>query len=294
MKENIIFELYHAVGDLVVFTSVLRDLYKHYNDWIKFDVHSYYPEILENNPYITKLSKEDSKNNVIKILHSDVFTYRNSMDHYSTVLNKIIQRKLQLEIEQTSIYPEIFLSDEEKDRKKTLQKFDIHGKFIVFNCGFKNDIILKTYPIFHWEKIIKELSKRKIQMIQVGSNRHNHPEFNNGTKSLIGKTENFRDLLALCYHSEASINHMSLNTHIMAAFNKPCFTISGGRENPRFETYPNQQYFHTVGHLDCCKNDGCWKKKRDECLSMVGTMAYPKCMLMINPSIIIKSILNFL
>jgi ADP-heptose:LPS heptosyltransferase len=294
-KQNLIIDFHHAIGDLVVATSVLRDLYKSYKDWMSIDIHSYYPEILENNPYLTKLSKDDCKNDVIKILHSDISINRNSMDHYSTVLNKVIQKKLQLEISQTSIYPEIYLSEEEKDRNFVLQKFEISGKYIIINCGFKNDIILKQYPIFHWDKIIKELTKRNIQIVQVGSNRHNHTDWNNGIKNLVGQTENFRDLLALCYHSEASINHMSLNTHIMAAFNKPCFTIAGGRENPRFETYPNQQFFHTVGLLDCCLEDGCWKKQRSDCKNLVGSgFSYPKCMTMINPSIVIDSVLNFL
>ncbi|MDY0313767.1 MAG: glycosyltransferase family 9 protein [Bacteroidales bacterium] len=283
--DDFVIKFLFAPGDLVVLTSVI----KYFSDF-KFNVKSFYPEILENNPNI---NNSVQSNSVIRITHDNIISYRDGISHYSQVLFNILNDNLNTDFLQHDIYPEIFLTEEEKDREKCLQKYDISGRFWIVNCGIKIDIPLKAYPVFYWEEIFKELNKRGIQLIQVGSDRHIHPKFTS-IKNLVGKTENLRDFLSLCYHADGAISPVSFLMHVMAAFKKPCVVIGGGREDPRYEHYPIHQYLHTIGMIECCKLNGCWKKQRKDCTNLIGgNIQYPKCMLMIQPMEVVKSVLKY-
>ena len=73
---------------------------------------------------------------------------------------------------------------------------------------------------------------------------------------------------------------------------RPCVVIAGGREGPQWTFYPNHQYLHTLGALDCCNNGGCWRSRvvplgdgdeKDQPESLCGQPVgiLPRCMDMI-------------
>lgn len=290
MKQQVIFKLFRAVGDIIVFTNFLRCFSKSYQN-IDFDVITPYPEITYLNENLTKLPK-DKNIEVIDFSNIEMNEYRKSGMHYSSAYIDWFNKQYNMDVQQDSIIPELFLSNEEKDKDYIYSKYGIKGNFWLFNAGIKIDIPLKAYPILYWNYILDSLNELNYQLIQVGSDHHVHPVFNN-IKSLVGKTQNLRDFLSLCYHAQGVITPISMLMHVAAAFNKSCIVIGGGRENPRWEMYSNHCFLHTVGLLDCCKNDGCWKKQRSECSKLVGDPEYSACMYQIKPQMIINYVRNF-
>lgn len=289
---NIIIESYQAPGDILVLTTILRDL-KLQNPNFNIYIKSHYPEIFENNPYITKeINKFNSE--VKRITNDDIILSRNG-SHYSTIINMIISDWLGKEIEQTSIYPELYLTEEEKS-DSLLQKLGINKPFWIMNSSFKSDIPLKQWSPQYWTQIIRELNKRNIKLVQTGSIYDISEEYP-GVKSVIGKTEELRDFLSLCYHAEGFITHVSFLVHIAAALNKPCIVLAGNREHPWYSCYPTQQILHIHGKgglLECSNNgNGCWNKERQQCKNLIGQPSYPLCLQLIIPEEILLNVLKY-
>ena len=97
----------------------------------------------------------------------------------------------------------------------------------------------------------------------------------------------------MVYHSDGCINHVSMQMHVAAAFHKPCVVIGGGREDCRWETYPDHRYLNTIGHLDCCRERGCWISKIEDCKRPWRNTPYATCISMIKPEAIIQQVLDY-
>src|ERR1044071_8754502 len=82
---------------------------------------------------------------------------------------------------------------------------------------------------------------------------------------------------------------------------RPCVVVAGGREPAHWEAYPDHQYIHTNGALNCCAQGGCWRDRvlplgdgdpRDRpsrrCVDVVGRL--PRCMDLITPEEVIRRI----
>lgn len=290
MKKRVIFDFKMAPGDSLIFTTVLRDLYLNCPSEYEVEVNNYYPEIFENNPYITNIN-DNTVYCYRKIKHVDILSNRRNGDHYSKIFNTIVSETLGIDIQQNSIFPELYLSGKEKS-EEILDRLEIKKPFWIINSSFKIDIPLKSWIPYRWVELIEELQIRNINLIQTGSNTEIFEESPN-IKSVIGKTENIRDFISLCYHSSGIITHTSFPVHVAAALNKPCVVLNFGRENPWYSCYPNQQVLHTVGSIDCCSYDGCFKKQRNECLNPVGKLNYPLCVNMISVNDVLRSVMKY-
>ena len=99
--------------------------------------------------------------------------------------------------------------------------------------------------------------------IQVGMSSDLHrPLKGENVLNCIGEMSRHRSLYKLVYHSIGTINPITYLHHIAAAFDKPSWSILGGRENPTWiNMYAKAQIFHSIGMLDCCKHGGCWKAR---------------------------------
>jgi ADP-heptose:LPS heptosyltransferase len=213
--------------------------------------------------------------------------------HFSDGFITDINNKLGINIKKNDMYPSIYLTEEEKN-EDIRKKYNLPERYWLFNAGIKIDIPLKSWVIDYWKEVIFYSRMTNIKLVQIGSHKDIHPEFDDSVISLIGKTEDLREFLKVCYHAEGSIGPISMHMHIMAAFKKPCVVIAGGRETPTWEQYPIHQFFHTVGVLDCCKLGGCWKSQRNECININNFTDYPECMTLIYPPQVMKAIRNYI
>ena len=290
---NLLFRNMLSPGDLLMLTIAIRDLHYTYPNQFHVKIESSYPEIFYNNPYLKQWLDNSVFLEIIDLDYRDVFMRKNiTGEHFSSGFIECINKKLNLEIKKTTPFPDIFLTEKEKSND-ILSRLGIEKPFWIFNAGFKNDMPLKAYPPDRWIKVIDSLSKKGIQLIQTGHSYHIHPTFNN-IKSLIGETDNLRDYFSLMNHAEGAIGAISLQTHVAAAFNKPCVVIAGGREQASWVSYNGQVFLSSVGFLDCCKVNGCWKKQKYDCKHLTKTkMTQPQCMNLIQPEEIINAVLKY-
>jgi ADP-heptose:LPS heptosyltransferase len=284
---------FQAPGDALVMTAVLRDLHLNYPGKFQTAVETAYPEVFENNPYVTQMKREDS----IPVCEFEYGGYLKNAyrtgQHFISSFHAILAEFIGLPIEMTTIYPELYVTDDEVEHVK--KKFAIDYPFWLFNAGCKIDMPIKAYPPMLWESILLNLKGVGVRCIQVGHDHHIHPEFSEDRVhlNLVGKTNDLREYFALVKLSQGHIGAVSLQMHVTAALRKPCIVLAGGREDFRWEAYPNHQFMHTIGQLPCCMDRGCWIRQRQECRNMLGNMPYPACLSMIRPDEVVQKVLNY-
>jgi ADP-heptose:LPS heptosyltransferase/ubiquinone/menaquinone biosynthesis C-methylase UbiE len=318
-----------APGDILVMTNAIRDIALAYPNKYMVDVRSPCPDIFQNNPYITHLTYDENKYQKINHEFSQVTQaesnalfgriYQGETDliskfvcyiddvlaidmhypiinfsgeagsHFSEGHREWLERILQIKIPQTSIAPNIFLSQSEQSWLGPLSIKTGHtGDYWIINAGTKNDYTLKQYPFY---QEVVDLLKDKITLVQIGLKPHGHKPLN-GVIDMVGKTDNLRELFRLIYFAKGVISCVSLPMHVAAAFRKPCVVIAGAREGTRWELYPNHQFIYVNGCLPCATYDGCWKSKLADCENKVADV--PKCMLLIKPEDIARSVMRYI
>jgi ADP-heptose:LPS heptosyltransferase len=288
---QVIFKQWQAPGDLLMLTVALRDLHKMYPGLMKTDILCCYPEVFFNNPNIIHLPKDDS----VPVVDLKYDKARDKLAplgyHFSSVFIYLFNELYDLKLIKTSMRPDIHLTKDEKS-DRILKRLRIKKPYWLINSGVKYDIPIKGYPPSMWEKIIDGLIGGGLNLYQVGSRNDIHPDHKK-VRSLVGETENLRDYFSLVYHSNGCVNHVSMQMHLAAAFHKPCVTIGGGREDCRWEAYPDHRYLNTIGHLDCCQERGCWVSKAEKCKHLWKDTPYATCLAMIEPERVIKEVLNY-
>jgi ADP-heptose:LPS heptosyltransferase len=261
-------------------TPALRDLHHSYPNEFETSVLSCYPEIFHNNLCVSPYK------NTWGLINLNPFEWKNSFQdagfHYTDAYYFLMEQVLNIKIKKTSMFPEIFLSEEEKKPK-------IMTPYWVINAGMKNDMPLKQYPLSRWELVVQQLRRFEISVVQSGHTDHIHSQIP-GALNMIGKTNNMRDYFSLIYNSLGVICHVSFPMHIAAAFRKPCVVIGGGRENPRWEMYPGHTFLSSVGYLDCCRETGCWLKDLQECKNRKQT---PACYDFIGAEDVVSAVMNY-
>jgi ADP-heptose:LPS heptosyltransferase len=281
-------------GDLLMLTVAVRDLHLRYPDY-EIDVISCYPEIFFNNPHLTYLPKDQD----IEVIDLDYGKYlhpfRREGMHFSNCFVQMINEILGVRVRQTVSLADIHLTENERNKRLILNRYGIRKPYWLLNAGIKSDILLKQYPPEYYQKVVNILNNEPnfyCDIVQVGHDHHIHPNID-GVINLVGKTNNLRDYFSLVYHSEGCIGPVSLQMHLAAAFNKPCVVLAGGREEPSWERYGGHTYLHTIGALDCCETEGCWKSNLGECSTINDNQRYPLCMTMIKPKVVVYEVMQY-
>ena len=288
---EVIFKQWQAPGDLLMLTCAIRDLHKMYPGLIKTDVLCCYPEVFYNNPYITYFPK-DGNVPIVDLKYDKARDLLAPLGyHFSSVFIYILNEMYDLKLMKTSMRPDIYLTEDEKS-EMILERLEIKKPYWLINTGVKQDIPIKGYPPCGWQKAIDIIVEEGIDLYQVGSINDIH-HTHSRIKSLVGQTENLREYFSLVYHSQGCIGHVSMQMHLAAAFHKPCVVVAGGREDCRWETYPDHRYLNTIGLLDCCQETGCWVSKIEDCKHPWKDTPYPLCLAMIKPDRIANEVLNY-
>lgn len=265
-------------------TAALRDLHLAYPGEYETSVESPFPEVYQHNPYVSEPQADALVVDMqYPLIHQSGQTGRHFTEGYRDYLEGIIGRPIPIH----SMLPEIHLSQDELAWPSPLVlEHGETGPYWLINAGVKADYPLKQYP--YWQQVVDRLRDR-ITLVQVGDLSHEHPPLQ-GVLDMRGKTPSLRQLFRLSYHAEGALCAVSLQMVIMGAFQKPCVVINGGRESVRWQTYQNHRFLSTVGALPCCRMDGCWKSRKNECLDWLRDEQVPHCMKLIRPEDVARAV----
>lgn len=300
-----------ALGDVVMLTAALRDLHRLYPDRFITDVRTAFPELWIHNPYITPLDELDVSVQTVGCDTPLVNRSGRIACHYLYAFQDYLSSRLGLNLQPTDFCGDIHLSDLERAGPSPFR--ELCGKDVpywVVSAGGRYDIPIKWWATERYQQVIDSF-RGKLQFVQVGRVGHHHPRLE-GVMDLRGRTS-LRQLIRLIHHAEGVLCGVTSLMHLAAAVPRPadrsglrpCVVIAGGREPPHWEAYPGHQFLHTVGALECCRNDGCWKARtrslgdgarEDEpdcrCRDVVGGLAH--CMALITVKDVVGRIETYL
>lgn len=304
---KLILRNYLSPGDIVMLTAAVRDLHLCYPGRFVTDVRTSCAELWENNPYVTPLSEEDPKVEVIDCSYPLIDRANEAPYHCLHGFIEFLNDRLGLAIKPTVFKGDIHLSEQEKAWYS--QVHELTGEetpFWIVAAGGKYDLTIKWWDAGRFQAVVDHF-RGKIQFVQVGAFGHYHPKLK-GVIDLRGQTD-LRELVRLLYHAQGilcpvtSLMHLAAAVEVKGGFppNRPCVVVAGGREPVHWEAYPDHQFIHTNGALPCCTNGGCWKARtcplgdadeRDQpdslCVDVVRSL--PRCMDMIGSAEVIGRI----
>jgi ADP-heptose:LPS heptosyltransferase len=294
-------------GDIVMMTAAVRDLHRCYPNQFLTDVRTRCPAIWENNPYLVHVSEEDEEAEQIDCAYPLINRCNTTPYHCLHGFIEFLNDRLKLSIRPTDFKGDIHLTEREKTwYSQVYELADCDLPFWIIAAGGKYDITIKWWQTERYQEVVDHFRGR-VQFVQVGQLGHHHPKLD-GVIDLRGRTT-LRELIRLVYHAQGVLCSVTALMHLAAAVpckpgqppNRPCVVVAGGREPAHWEAYPDHQFIHTNGALDCCSNGGCWKDrvirlrdgdKRDRpgelCLRVQDGL--PRCMDMISAAEVIRRI----
>ena len=259
-----------GLGDITMLTALARDI-KALHPNVKLGAETLFPHLWKNNPHIKPVNQLKNPK-VIQIQYAEgiVNAKRGSNEHFLKTFYDNWKQQTKMEVYPRFPKGDIHLSALEREPK-------ISGKYWVVLAGCKKDMTAKMWDHKKWQALVDRLLKDKIRCVQIGGTNSDHfqPRLNN-VLDLIGKTEDWRDMLSVIYRAEGVICGVTSAMHMAACFDKPCVVIAGGREDTFFVHYTNEyrsfgphcasvkvphRFIHTIGKLDCCATKGCWKRR---------------------------------
>lgn len=306
-RTKLILTNFQSPGDVVMLTAAVRDLHLSHPDRFVTDVRTSCPHLWDNNPWLTPLDDREPDVRVLACEYPLIHSANSRPYHFIHGFIHFLNARLDLAIRPSAFRGDIHLSDEERSWMSQVQ--EITGEptpFWIVVSGGKPDYTIKWWGAERYQAVVDHFRGR-IQFVQVGEEEHHHPALK-GVIDLRGKTD-LRQLVRLVHHSLGVVGPVNLLMHLAAAVEpapgrpprRACVVIAGGREPPHWEAYPEHQFLHTVGALPCCAEGGCWRSRAvplgdgDEkdradnlCLDLVERE--PRCMTMITPADVIRSI----
>lgn len=298
-------------GDVTMLTAAVRDLHTCYPGRFLTDVRGKCSDLWLHNPYLVPLDDTDPQTQVITCRYPLINRSNEWPYHFLHGFIHFLNRELKLAIRPRAIKGDIHLSEEEKQRPSAVQTIlGAELPFWIVAAGGKSDYTIKWWSTERYQAVVDALRGR-VLFVQIGQDHHHHPPLRN-VIDLRGKTS-LRELVLLMHHAQGVLSPVTAAMHLAAAVPvrpgsprlRPCVVVSGGREPPHWECYPNHQFIHTVGMLTCCENGGCWKKRtvplgdgnahdlpKNLCQQVVeGPL--PRCMAMITPEEVVRRIQGY-
>lgn len=289
---EIVFHNRQAIGDVLMFTSAVRDFKAAY-PYVRVGVISTARHLWDNNPNIDHQFIDQT--HMLKIGPGYATNKSNYWDHhFANGYRMDIQNKLGITYTQGPITPDIWMTEEEYNKKPL-----IDGPYWVFVYGGEPGWPAKQYH--RWQEVIDILISHKIKVVQIGVKGHPYPILD-GVTNYVGKTEDrntgIRDLFNLFLHSQGSIGLVSMHMHLSAAFGNASVVVAGAREPAWFTQYFGHQYIHRNGSLPCSAHKACWKTSMKGCnnhsdkVNEIG-QPVPKCVDIIDPEIVADGVLSY-
>jgi len=253
-KHKIILVNRQAIGDVVVLTGLVRDLDICYPG--KFAVRvstSHQGAVWANNPHLASVKDcpAPPTSRVIKMHYGDQMRMAANgvrmhfLEGFLHYFNTTVGGQYDAQVKLTKPKPDLHLTAEELSTKIVNP-----GKpYWVMMAGGKSDMTTKWHCKNSYQRVVDDLAKVGIPVVQCGGRSHYHPMLKNVT-SLVGKTGS-REFLRVIAQSAGVICPITAAMHIAAAFDKPAVVIAGSREVPWWEAYPNHTWLGTIGKIHC-------------------------------------------
>lgn len=271
-RKKIILHNRLSPGDILMLTAAVRDLATAHGEEYAIDVRTSCAEIWHNNPFLTRISDDDPSALHIKMEYplinkSNILPY-----HFIHGFRKFLERQLDRHIPQGPFKGDIHLSEIERQAPGPVEKETGEDKpYWVIISGGKSDYTCKLWDTQRLQQVVDYMTEQGIQCVQVGmeGKKHSHPPLE-GVVNMIGKTT-LREFILTIYHSSGVICPVTAAMHLAAAVPvrpgrcvgtlRPCIVIAGGREPAHWEQYPGHLFLSTIGALDCCANQACWRSR---------------------------------
>lgn len=319
---KVIIESKLGLGDIVMLTSAIRDLYIAHPGQFLIDVRTPFPLLWINNPYITRLKDSDPEVERITANYPLVNHSRTVPYHFIHGYRKDLEKKLGVSIEPTEFKGDIHLSEREKTEKRFVDQFGVTGDYWLIQAGGKlKSWSSKLWHPDYWQDVVDHF-KGKITFVQCGTNKpfHFHPKLNN-VIDLIDKERHLRDYVNLIYHSIGTLSivtglhHLNKAVPQKLANHRALVTVASGVEPTCWEQYNGQVYLTKSGMMPCCSGKGgcCWKTRSSKIVGeeyvpdkscqfttkvdipqgyedQIEELLIPKCLVDIKPIDVIKQI----
>jgi ADP-heptose:LPS heptosyltransferase len=305
--QKLILTNWQSPGDMVVLSAAVRDLHACYPGQFLTDVRTFWPELWQYNPYLTRLEEKDPDVQMLECRCPAITGSNRRSAHFIQGFIEDLNQQLKLQITLTRFGGDIHLSEAERAQPspvKAITGLDVPYWILV--AGGKYDFTIKWRHFRRWQAVVDRF-RDKLLFVQVGEKHDYHPALD-GVLDLRGKTT-LRDLIRLVYHADGVLCPVTFAMHLAAAVEpgpgksgrRPCVVVAGGREPPQWEAYPTHQFIHTIGLLPCCQEGGCWRSRsapledgeihdRPEslCIDLVNNL--PRCMHLITPEAVAERI----
>lgn len=278
-KTQLVIKHKWALGDTVLLTALVRDIQLAYPNQYQIVVNTNWSNVWWNNPHVVRAdAAASSKAKHVEVSWGDAIRWnsyakyddRREMKHILAWYHYDFERKTGIHVPVTQPRPDLHMSAQELNSR-------IEGRYWVILSGGKLDLTAKHWHAHRAQEVVDKLLAKGIHCIQAGATHtnHIHPPLQN-TTNMLGKTENVRDLWNIIRYADGVICGVTGAMHIAAAFERPCVVYAGGREDPWFEAYVNafqafgptaepvkveHKFLHTIGLLECCATQGCWKNR---------------------------------
>lgn len=299
-------------GDIVVMTAAIECLHRAYPEQYITDVDTPCNAIFEHNSFVKRLVGDPEAIDIE--MHYDKFDGQdlergvnrsgNVPVHFMEGYLQYLSKSISLPLPLITNRPHLYLSEEEKGWINQVEEItQKKTKFWLINSGTKADFTAKGWGQHNYQKVVDHF-QGKVLFVQIGEVGHLHKPLNN-VLSLVGKTD-LRQLIRLAHHCEGGLGSSTLLQHLCAAWEKPYVCLLGGRESVHWVQYAKQTTLHTIGQLQCCAKEGCWKSRtlplgdgseQDKNLCEQPVLGrgepIPRCMDLIDPEQVISTIERF-
>lgn len=292
----------HAPGDDVAMTAAIYSLHRSHPGRYVTAVESKWPEVFAHNPDVVAAeSIPDASWNTVQMHYPAIHQSNDRGIHFMQGWCEHLEAALGIQVPLLTNRPRLYFDD-------TPQPV---GDYWLVCSGGKRDFTNKLWGQHNYQEVVDCLAGMSrqpiptVKFIQVGSSVDDHPRLR-GVHYMVGWT-NLRGLFDLVRRSRGVLCGVSLLMHVAAALEKPTVVIAGGREPVQWNSYPKQQYLHTVGALPCSDSQGrvggaCWRSRvlplgdgtildEDTCQRPVDGLS--ECMRMIRPAEVADLIVRY-
>ena len=243
-----------AMGDVLLATPIVRQLYKDNGGKCHIDVLTLKPEIFSNSPYIRRIftpeTFSEAKGPYTRVINLDL-AYENMPHVHIVDAYAITSHGAAEKIENKRL--ELFSSDADRDRAKSVQTKDISGDYVVIHMR-KDTWPSRNLPDATWKKILDILLEcTDLKIVQVGSTHEIAFDYHPRLLNMLGKFS-IHELREIIAGAQCYVGVDSGTLHIAACTDTPIiamFSSAHHRLREPLERQPKARFIPIHPAVDC-------------------------------------------